>query len=331
MDLKDIPEQYGGTLKWNWGDDPDLDAETREALERDGHKGWVRGPALWLEKRRVVVGTQDGKLRRSVQEIAAMKPITYAADYTEEPVHKETQRRSVSSHKKPMVVHQTESNQPNTGSAQEPRVSHEKAALPAIVAAPENVTSEPTTSTRFEETPDQSVASQQRIPDHIPSDAVRQSPMGDARVYLPDAQAAPPAQTAEYILPSQAPRTTQQSLPPIASKTMTPSPGPRTTPQTKEVERTDRASMESTPHVNSYPASDIPSVYTVQMQRKVADKLAGESIVMLPADSSHPQVILASDTSKGLAIETNRKGSKEGPTAKSTRPVPERFVTAAEF
>lgn len=333
MDLKDIPEQYGGTLRWHWGDDPDLDGETREALERDGHKGWVRGPALWLEQRRVVVGAKDGKLRRSDQEVAAMKPIIYAADYTEEPVHKETRRLSVSSHKKPVIAHPKGPEHPSMDGAPRFPVSGGDTAPRTAAVEPPNAT-KPTTTATAKGPLNEPFVSRPPLPDHISPHAVRQSPMGDANVYLPNAQAAPPAQTAEYILPPTDPSTPQQrssAAEAAASKTAMPSPDAQSVPPTQPVQTTSRPDAERPTHVSSHPASDTPSAHIVQMQRKVAQKLDGESIVVLPADSSHPEVVLASDMSKGLAIETNGRGSNDRTTIGSSRPVPERFVTAAEF
>jgi CRAL/TRIO domain len=107
IDPKDFPRKYGGELDWNVGDLPHVDKPTLEALERDGKKGWVRGPALWMDHRRVVVGSENGKPRRSAQEIARLKPIVYAADYTEEPVHPE--RKSAKNSPK---KHRTETNGP---------------------------------------------------------------------------------------------------------------------------------------------------------------------------------------------------------------------------
>ena len=89
MEPKDIPKKYGGQLEWDWGQLPNLDDDTRAALEEDGKKGWIAGPALWLNSQRVTVGSENGKLRRPDSEIAKMKPVVYAADGTEVPVHAE--------------------------------------------------------------------------------------------------------------------------------------------------------------------------------------------------------------------------------------------------
>jgi hypothetical protein len=66
-----------------------MDEESLRAVERDGRKGWVDGPCLWLDHKRFAVGSANGNLRRPDSEIAALKPVVYAADKTEEPVHPE--------------------------------------------------------------------------------------------------------------------------------------------------------------------------------------------------------------------------------------------------
>ena len=66
---------------------PHMDEESLKAVESDGRSGWVDGPCLWLDHKRFAVGTVNGKLRRPDSEIAALKPVVYAADKTDEPVH----------------------------------------------------------------------------------------------------------------------------------------------------------------------------------------------------------------------------------------------------
>ncbi|RMZ90753.1 hypothetical protein DV736_g2001, partial [Chaetothyriales sp. CBS 134916] len=87
MDPKDIPTRYGGQLEWEWGRLPDIDEPTRAALERSGNRNWITGPCLWLDNKRVVVGSEKAKPRRSHHNFEALKPVVYAADYTEQPVH----------------------------------------------------------------------------------------------------------------------------------------------------------------------------------------------------------------------------------------------------
>jgi hypothetical protein len=66
---------------------PHMDEESLRAVQKDGRGGWVDGPCLWLDHKRFAVGSVDGKPRRPDSEIAALKPVVYAADKTDEPVH----------------------------------------------------------------------------------------------------------------------------------------------------------------------------------------------------------------------------------------------------
>jgi hypothetical protein len=66
---------------------PHMDEELSRAVQKDGRSGWVDGPCLWLDHKRFAVGSVDGKLRRPDSEIAALKPVVFAADKTDEPVH----------------------------------------------------------------------------------------------------------------------------------------------------------------------------------------------------------------------------------------------------
>ena len=64
-----------------------MDEESLRAVQKDGRSGWVDGPCLWLDHKRFAVGSVDGNPRRPDSEIAALKPVVYAADKTDEPVH----------------------------------------------------------------------------------------------------------------------------------------------------------------------------------------------------------------------------------------------------
>jgi hypothetical protein len=83
----DFPKRYGGNLDWDFGTPPHMDEESLRAVQKDGRSGWVDGPCLWLDHKRFAVGSVDGKTRRPDSEIAALKPVVYAADKTDEPVH----------------------------------------------------------------------------------------------------------------------------------------------------------------------------------------------------------------------------------------------------
>ncbi|ERF73106.1 hypothetical protein EPUS_06567 [Endocarpon pusillum Z07020] len=71
----DFPKKYGGNLDWDIGMDPHLDQVTREAVERNGGKGWIGGPCLWEQNQRVPVGTVNGKPRRP----AKLEPVAAPA------------------------------------------------------------------------------------------------------------------------------------------------------------------------------------------------------------------------------------------------------------
>jgi hypothetical protein len=83
----DFPKKYGGNLDWDFGMLPHLDEESLSAIQKDGRSGWVDGPCLWRDGKRLVVGRADGIPRRPDSETAAINPVVYAADKTDEPVH----------------------------------------------------------------------------------------------------------------------------------------------------------------------------------------------------------------------------------------------------
>jgi len=346
MDQDAIPIKYGGKLDWNWGDVPHLDAETREALERDGNKGWVRGPALWLNNERVVVGSLNGQLRRSDQEIAEKKPIVLAADYTEDPVHPEKRRDSIRiGGKKSIGSKDAVTKRPDTKAELPTALVEENdtapAASTAIAAgtAAGGVTAMTAATSSTEQrpvTPKQATA----IPAHLSPESIRNSPMGDSQVHIPDAQPARPATTAEYISP--VPST--EAVPDTSSKVAPPAPESEatiphiepttTTPVAAAAAATlsqPSATIESHPPPGHTQPGALPR-HTVELNRKIADQLSQESTVIIPADANgvipHPDIVVASDGTKGLAMEADKLALADRHPA---RPAPERFVTAMEI
>ncbi|OAL33973.1 hypothetical protein AYO20_06808 [Fonsecaea nubica] len=255
METKDFPKRYGGDLNWEWGDLPDLDDETRAALERDGNKGWVTGPCLWLDGQRVPVGSEKGKLRRPNRDIEKMKPVVYAADYTENPVHPD---KKVSSSERPPVLNGTAS------------PHHEAEQASAAAAGGATVANIIATETNSEQQ-------------------------------------------------AQTPHTEAQSTAPSKS--------------------------EPLPHPPSQPEPGPLPAHSIAMTTAIEAKLAQESISAIPATANghmngnatvhgegNPEVLVASDASKGLAIEAQKltiseTGERNG---ESERPAMERFVTATE-
>lgn len=340
MDPTSIPKKYGGKLDWAWGSMPDLDDEIREALERDGNKGWVRGPALWLNNERIVVGSENGKARRSDKEIAEMKPIVYAADYTEEPVHPDKRASVVSSHRKSLAMNgkasldKPRSDSPNTIIEGEAAAA---AAATATVAAAAATTTVPSTDVAAPIAPSAKIEPEMNtpktaLPTHLAVENIRTSPMGDSQVHLPDAQPAAPATTAEYISPTPSkqhlPSTVEdqnvalhREPPPIAVAAATPA-APVQSP-------TD--SMVASPHPAGHTQPGPLSNHQAQVNRKIADQLQNESTILIPAEANgvlpHPAIVASSDKAKGLAIEEDKMALN----GNLARPQPERFVTAAEF
>lgn len=345
MDPTSIPKKYGGQLDWAWGDSPDLDEETRTALEKDGNKGWVKGPALWLNNERIVVGSENDKLRRSDKEIAEKKPIVYAADYTEDPVHPEKRASIVSGSKKSLDVQSPRQNATvldhPSPLPESPSTLVEDKQLGASAAA-----AAASTQTTGSQQPAPALSP---IPSHIPIESVRTGPMGDSQVHLPENQAAAPSTTAEYISP--VPSKGQTAAPEAKTDF---APGQTTTESSQKAPTSDPAlqSAQAVPAVavtSSNPpdpvqretASPPPpghtqpgplSAHTAEIHRTIARKLEGESTIEIPASANgalaHPDIIATSDAGKGLAMEAEKLALTGG--AGAARPQPERFVTAME-
>lgn len=332
MDPSSIPKKYGGKLDWAWGDMPDLDDEIREALARDGHNGWIKGPALWLNNERIVVGSENGKARRSDKEIAEMKPIVYAADYTEEPVHPDKRASVVStSHRKSLAsngkasLDKSRSDSPKTLVEEEAAASAAAAAAATPAIASNTHASPPAESDPAPSTP------KTALPTHLAAESIRTSPMGDSQVHLPDAQPAAPATTAEYISPSPSkqhlPSSTESRAIDIPQNEAVPTNVATAAPAEPAV----AAPVVAAPHPAGHTQPGPLSSHQTQINRKVADSLANESTILIPAEANgpfpHPAIVASSDKTKGLAMEEDKLALN----GNLSRPQPERFVTAAEF
>ncbi|RHZ62480.1 SEC14 family lipid-binding protein [Aspergillus thermomutatus] len=72
MPASSLPQQYGGTLKWEWGDMPDLDESARKLAPGlyqrvgDGCAEYVKGPVIWSGDSIQVLGTIAGKKREII-------------------------------------------------------------------------------------------------------------------------------------------------------------------------------------------------------------------------------------------------------------------------
>jgi hypothetical protein len=294
MDVKDFPVKYGGELKWEPGDMPHLDEETRAALEKDGNKGWVRGPCYWLDGKRVVVGSQGGK-PRATPEVEKMKPVVYAADYTEHPVHPDRKASNGSSKK----------NAQTNGTA----LPHQLAEQAAITAAVGGVTGAERIAANTEE------------PKPTPTQPAAASEGATAPAPQPGAQPVPPTMTSI--------KTGSEAMPPPPQPSNAPS-APTST----------LVSSETHVPPAAQPTPGPPSDHAKAMTTAISDRLAGESVSVIPPTSNGhakgpngfaegtPEVIVASDPSKGLAIEAEKLKIAE--TNGVERPPMERFVTALE-
>lgn len=313
MDPSCFPKKYGGSLDWTWGDVPQPDDETRAALERDGNKGWVKGPALWLNNQRVIVGTQNGKPRTPEKDILEQKPIVYAADYTDEPVHPEKRANASVKCVSGIDTPQTDTTpQPSTHSP---------------LTLVEETTAGAATATSTTHPPEvQPPTKQPNTPHDIPPESIRTSPMGDSQVHVPEAQPAPPATTVEYILPTD-------SADAVRSQASEDARVPVSTTATAAVAATAVSHPASTTSASPPPGHAQPgslSTYATDINRQVATNLEQESTVSIPPSANgtpvHAEIVSASDTAKGLAMEADKLMLNE----KAERPQAERFVTALE-
>lgn len=302
MNAKDFPRRYGGELDWDWGQVPSLEGEVKEAVERDGRKGWIKGPCLWLDKERVIVGSEDGKPRTPNVDIASKKPPVYGADDTENPVHPD---RKVSTQRNGALKHSNGSAEPTS-----------EQQLDVAKAAPIG-SLEGTTTMESNKEKDVNTASTAVVNAKIASgENIKTAPIDGAAVKVPEQQPAPPAITAEYIAPDK-----QENL---QSATVA-----SNMADTKTVEV-----QASQPPAGIPQPGPIPD-HTVAMTQAITEKMEGESISTIPASANgtipHPEVTIVSDQSTGLALETEKLDLSAGNVKSEERPKIDRFVTASEI
>jgi hypothetical protein len=177
------------------------------------------------------------------------------------------------------------------------------------------------------------------IPSSIPPENVHKSPDGSAvNLPPPEKQPAFPQQTAEYIAPatSETKQTDKSStLAPAAAGAATTAAATATAATLtngvdKHKEQTARPAEPAAPHAPAMPEPGPVPQHQLQVNQAVAEKLAGgDSVSTLPAQANgtlpHPEVLVSSDQSKGLALESEKIENLP------SRPQMDRFVTAAEF
>jgi hypothetical protein len=214
-----------------------------------------------LDGKRVPVGSEKGKPRRPIPDVEKLKPVVYAADYTETPVHPEKKLSIVSKARVP------------SGAEPAHHQAEEHAAEATGGATAANIIATETNSEQAAQVPQPQSPEPQPVP----------STTSTSEVY-----AHPPSQ---------------------------PQPGP------------------------------VPD-YRVALTSAIDNKLADESVSIIPPTANGhanghatapseggPEVVVASDLSKGLAIEAEKLQITDDPHQKeggAQRPGIERFVTAQE-
>jgi hypothetical protein len=341
IDRKDFPEQYGGTLKWNFGDLPHMDEDALHAVEKDGHKGWVPGPCMWLEHERVIVGSDKGKLRRADKEVAQMKPVVYAADYTEEPVHPDRKGSIVG--RKSLAM---EKSRP---------ISKEKSMANGTAGAPHEETKAGVAAGGLTAATAAKLATQPKTPQTetppVVEEDVRTAPFEGSQVKVSPSQPAHPAVTAEYLSSGEQP---------VAQTTATPTPQNEPEPDklgpssaTGPTVAAATVPVASVPVSNHEPVAPFTAPATEtsatpagmpqpgpisdhqkQVHAVIINKMNGESVSVIPEDSgangglAHLEITTVSDPTKGLAVETEKLALADT----NGRPaMGERFHTALEF
>ena len=382
MPLETFPKRYGGELDWDFGDVPKPEPEVLAKLEGEGRKGWTPGPAYWLDHRMVLVGKDHGKLRQAGTDVQALKPFVYAADQTDEPVHPgAAQTNGIDHiHKAPAAAPVTNGSTDLHSEAGK-NVNHTEDVTTAAVAATAAAGTAAVVSADKPSTEDRPTTPAKTIP----TEELRKSPVDGAAVRMPQTLANPPAATAEYVSsasPSAEAPSTKPSHPAEApSKEPShkhhhhlfhhhhePSPLAASTTAPQDDTTPHKAPAPSAPASNHTPNTPPPiaaipqpgplSNHETLMTSAITSKLAGESVSIIPASSSassiaggnghlvQPEMIVATDPSKGLALETAKlnlatggkdvsatgrlSGDMGAADGAGGRPVLERFVTALE-
>jgi hypothetical protein len=259
---------------------PDMDDESLRAIERDGRKGWLDGPCLWLDYKRFAVGSVNGKLRRPDSEIAALKPVVYAADMTDEPVHP----HAAAKHKAERPVATAEKHAADT--------TQEADKLPASP----NGEVQTTTHIAGPVHPSHPAVSYQNIQDGAEMDAQANKPDPE----LTHAQSMEQAKNADESFPvgNVAPSEAQQP-----------------------------SAEEGAGHATK--SSHEMNVHESLIHDMTTKKMQDESVSVIPSNANgsakHDELLVASDPTKGLVLETEKLNING-----QIKPQMERFVTAVE-
>ena len=289
-----------------------MDDASLAAVEKDGRQGWIEGPCLWLEHQRFAVGSVNGNPRRPDSEIAALKPVVYAADKTEEPVHPDAAVKKIDMHAEKQealetgtVVLQGDSKK---GEAGPPAY---EAPVPAAVA----VTTAATT------------ASSEKHEVGYPT----------ANGSIDTMNPAHPTTSYQTEHPTETTAPTQADGPTLLTQTAsTERPAPER--QTDQIDNTTPIRNTDSEDYQTHPTQPVPGRTTGTVNQANAHetlvndittkKLQDESVSVIPngtLSTAQPEMMVASDPAKGLAMETERL-TMNG----AAKPAMERFVTAFE-
>lgn len=256
-----------------------MDETTLKAIETDGRKGWIDGPCLWLGHKRFAVGSVNGKPRRPDSEIAALKPVVYAADKTAEPVHPS----AVATHKAEKPVAADKKHAVAVEESQEIFAVANGAVPMSNDLAGSVHPSHPTISYQ-----------------DVQARAERDTQATKADPGLTDAQSAEQAKDTETPLPAD-------------------DAGPTGVQHTSAGAGAGHAT-KSSEQMNMH-ESLIHGVTTKKMQE--------ESLSVIPSNANgsahHDELLVASDPTKGLVLETEKMNING-----QVKPPMERFVTAVE-
>lgn len=333
---------------------PHMDDDSMQAVEKDGRSGWVDGPCLWLNHQRFAVGTVNGKPRRPDSEIAGMKPVVYAADRTDEPVHAgkgATHQRmeSAADHEKPAPPVYKEEATPTDA---------EKKTSPPLVPVTSSVVNSINPS-------HPTVSYQNQNPNEMPTQAAEVDALAAQSEKVKAEEPVKAQEVSKLEEPVRAHETTKAGGPATAAAV----PVPHVPRPASEVESTNTATSgeekkkklrlshlfhhknksvdkhidNTTPikHPNSQNANQtaIPGRTTgtagqVNMHESLINdvttkKMEGESVSVIASPitgSKSSELLVASDPAKGLAVDLEKLNNGNG----QVKPPMERFVTAAE-
>ena len=375
MPVETFPKRYGGELDWDFGDVPKPEPEILAKLEGEGRKGWSPGPAYWLDHRMVLVGKDHGKLRQEGTDVQALKPFVYAADQTDEPVHPNAaQTNGLLSPHSAQVTNGSVNKYSEAGKDVNHTGAVTTAAVAATAAGTAAVVSADTPSTKDHPTsPTKDIPSEELRKSPVDGSAVRMpqtlpNPPTATAEYVSSgshsAEAPPSSPTKKHHHFPHLHHHDHHSSPLATSTTATQEETSVPTQHSTTAETTSHTasvpasastiSQENVPPIAAIPQPGPPSNHESQMTSAITSKLAGESVSIIPASSSassiaganghlvHPELLVATDPSKGLALETSKlnlatggrlseeHAMADGGVGGGQRPVLERFVTALE-